>query len=67
MIESFLGSEAGRAFELAPVSSAPVFALPGFEDVMAYVREHEDARGMFQTIPALGAYDGHFCARLVRT
>ncbi len=67
VVESFLASEAGRAFELAPVSSAPVFALPGFEDATAYVREHEDARGMFQTIPALGAYDGHFCARLVRT
>lgn len=66
VVESFLASEAGRAFGLAPVSSAPVFALPGFENVAVYVREHEDACGMFQSVPALGSYDGHFCARLVR-
>ena len=66
VVDAFLNSEVGRGFALAPVSQAPIFERPEFADAAAYVRSRETNRGLFQTVPALDSFDGHFCARLVR-
>ena len=66
VVDAFLSSEAGREFTCVPVSSAPVFDHEGYRAAAAYLREHEDAQGCFQTVPTLGTFDGHFCARFVR-
>ena len=66
VVDAFLNSKVGRGFALAPVSQAPIFERPEFADAAAYVRSRETNRGLFQTVPALDSFDGHFCARLVR-
>lgn len=66
VVDAFLSSEAGREFTCVPVSSAPVFDHEGYRAAAAYLREHENAQGCFQTVPTLGTFDGHFCARFVR-
>lgn len=63
---AFLASPVGRMFDAVPVSEALVFDESGYERARAYVRDHEDDRGMFQTIPSSGSFDGHFCARFIR-
>lgn len=67
VIAAFLASEQGRAFRLAPVSESPIFTLEGFMGAAELVRAHEKGDGTFRTAPAPGAYDGHFCARMVRS
>lgn len=66
VVDAFLASKAGRAFSLVSVSEAPIFKRAEFEVAAAYVRDYESDRGVFQTVPAPGAFDGHFCARLIR-
>lgn len=66
VVDAFLDSSAGRGFSLEPVSGAPLFQRGEFAELAAYVRSNENARGLFQTVPAADAFDGHFCARLVR-
>lgn len=67
VIAAFLASEQGRAFRLAPVSESPIFSLEAFTGAAKLVRAHEEGDGTFHTAPAPGAYDGHFCARMVRS
>lgn len=66
VVDAFLASDLGRAFKLVPVSGAPLFQRPEFAEAATYVRERETGRGMFQTVPSLDGFDGHFCARLIR-
>ena len=66
VVDAFLASDAGRGFTLVPVGAAPLFQRDDFAQAASYVQTQEDARGMFQSVPALGAFDGHFCARLIR-
>ncbi len=65
--DAFLASAEGAAFTLAPVSGALLYARDAYAEARALIGAHEDARGMFQTLPAPGAFDGHFCARFVRS
>lgn len=67
VVDAFLASDAGRGFTLVPVSTAPLFQRDDFAQAVSYVQAREDARGMFQSVPALDAFDGHFCARLIRS
>ena len=66
VIEAFLSSPQGAAFKLVPLSGADVFCQPGFERAAHAVKAHESTKGLFQTVPALSKYDGHFCARLIK-
>lgn len=66
VVDAFLASPAGRGFALERFSAAPFFQREECADARAYAREHEDGRGLFQTVPALGSFDGHFCAHFVR-
>lgn len=66
VVEAFLASAEGAAFVPVPVSAAPLYDGEAYAEARSYLRAHEDAQGMFQTVPAPGAFDGHFCARLVR-
>lgn len=65
VVRAFLGSEAGKGFEPEPVDAAPALsALP--ESVRDEVRANMTELGIFRSHPAVGSYDGHFCARLRR-
>ena len=64
VIDSFLATPEGAGFKLAPLSEADIFQFPAFKQAAVTVSGHESANGLFQTVPALNAYDGHFCARL---
>ena len=66
VVDAFLASDQGRGFKLEPVSQAQLFQRAEFSAAAAYVRNHETDRGMFQSAPAPEAFDGHFCARLIR-
>lgn len=64
VIDAFLQSEQGRAFRLAPLHEADSFKDE--TEAMAYIREREDMRGLFQSTPLSPTdFDGHFCARLI--
>ena len=60
VVDAFLASDAGSAFELASVTdSLGIVSLePG---ALSWVT----SRGMYRSIPCAGGPDGHFCARLV--
>lgn len=60
VVDAFLASDAGSAFELASVTGSPGIASlePG---ALSWVT----SRGMYRSIPCAGGPDGHFCARLV--
>lgn len=65
VVEAFLRSAAGEGFSLARVMDAPgVVALP--DSARDLVAGSLGDRGLLQTLPRPGSYDGHFCARLVR-
>lgn len=66
VVDAFLAGGAGDGFELAPVSRSEIFGCDGFAGAATLVRPREDERGLFQTMPAPGGYDGHFCARFRR-
>lgn len=66
VIDAFLASDAGKSFCIKPISQADIFQLPAFAPASQIIAAHEDERGLFQSIPELGAYDGHFCARLCK-
>lgn len=66
VVEEFLASPEGEGFAMAPVSEAWIFTREGFGDASLLVRRFEDERGLFQSFPVSGGFDGHFCARLVR-
>lgn len=67
VIDRFLGSPEGALFDIAPVSESEIFSQVSFAPARDMVRVHEDARGMFQSVPASAdAFDGHFCCRLTR-
>lgn len=66
VVAAFLASEAGEDFSVCPVLEAPgVVALEerGRELVASCV----SAEGMFRSHPRPGSFDGHFCARLIRS
>ena len=66
VVNQFLASSTGAAFARADVLEAPgVAALPAA--AQALVADRCTTDGDFQSIPATGLPDGHFCARLVRT
>lgn len=66
VLDAFLASEIGSAFQVERLSDADVFGLPQFSRAGDYIASHEDERGLFQTVPTPGGYDGHFCVRLRR-
>lgn len=66
VVDVFLTSEIGQGFKVAPLSQADIFSNPAFASVSRAIARHEDARGLFQTVPVPHGYDGHFCARLIR-
>ncbi|MCF6413643.1 hypothetical protein I7648_08020 [Collinsella tanakaei] len=67
VIDAFLAGPEGSRFCVRPVSDAAIFHEEGFQGAAALIRRWESERGFFQSVPAPQAYDGHFCARLVRT
>lgn len=65
VVGAFLESPEGVGFERADVASAlGVLALP--EEGRALVARWRTEAGAFQSSPARGGCDGHFCARLRR-
>lgn len=66
VVDAFLATDAGSDFHLVPVSGADIFAYSAYKQTRAEVEAHQDERGLFQTTPVSGGFDGHFCARLVR-
>lgn len=66
VVESFLQSEIGSRFELAPVYASDSLRCPGFSSASELVRACEPRSGLFQSLPAPDGYDGHFCARFKR-
>lgn len=67
VIEAFLASPQGSAFKLVPLSQADIFQHPAFKQAAALIKTHESAEGLFQTVPAPAKFDGHFCARLIKS
>lgn len=66
VVRAFLESPAGATFERADVLDAVgVRSLPAAG--RAIVAANRTETGAFQSSPAPGSYDGHFCARLCRT
>lgn len=64
IVAAFLDSEAGASFVAEPVSESPACkADPALAQLVAAAQTEE---GYLLTMPAQGAGDGHFCARLVR-
>ena len=66
IIEAFLVSDEGEGFEVSSVLEAPgVSTLPkaAYELLAANV----SSEGFFCSHPTADSFDGHFCARLVRT
>ena len=65
VVDAFLQSEQGLAFDIAPLHQASAFQEePAAVD---YLRAREDGRGLFQSFPLEPKdFDGHFCARLIR-
>ena len=63
IVDAFLSSPQGANFKLAPLSEADIFHQSGFERAIPAIEVHESAKGLFQAVPALNGYDGHFCAR----
>lgn len=66
VVDAFMRSPAGGRFGLAPVHEAEPFSYGVLEGAAKTALAHEDALGRFQTVPAPGGFDGHFCARMVR-
>ena len=65
VLDAFLQTEQGLAFEVAPLHAA--FAFQKEPAVVDYLRAHEDERGLFQSFPFKPEdFDGHFCVRLIR-
>lgn len=67
VVEAFLSGDRGAGFSPVPVSGSGIFSLPAFAPAAELLRACEDGDGMFQSVPAPGCYDGHFCARLHRS
>ena len=65
LLDAFLQTEQGLAFEVAPLHEAVAFQKePAAVD---YLCAREDERGLFQSFPFKPEdFDGHFCARLIR-
>lgn len=66
VVDAFLKSFQGATFKLVPVSAAEIFSHSEFASAASTIQAHESDRGFFQTIPAPGGFDGHFCARLIK-
>ena len=65
VLDAFLQTEQGLAFEVAPLHAA--FAFQKEPAAVDYLRAHEDERGLFQSFPFKPEdFDGHFCVRLIR-
>ena len=68
VIDAFLASSEGKGFEVAPLSGSSIFSQPDFSPARRIIESRQDDRGFFQSVPATqDSFDGHFCARLVRT
>ena len=67
VVRAFLAHEVGRAFRLEPLAAASIFAHPGFEDARTWCERLQNNNGTVQTVPCVDGFDGHFCARFVRT
>lgn len=66
VVDAFLVSPEGERFALMPVSESDIFDVPAFMPAARAVERCQDGRGCFQSLPSVGSYDGHFCARFVR-
>ncbi len=68
VIAQFLASPEGSLFAVAPVSGAEFLQRKECADACAYVKDHETPEGYFAPMPVAHTdFDGHFCARFVRT
>ena len=65
VVEAFLESEEGRAFEIEPVSQA--YACAGNDELQSTVVASQTSKGCLLTRPVVGGGDGHFCARMTRS
>lgn len=66
VVARFLASPEGAGFCLEPPSRAAIFDEPPFSSAARHLATYENGDGLMQTVPVLGGFDGHFCARLVR-
>ena len=64
IVEAFLESDEGKAFETRPVVQAP--ACMDNDELRSVVEASQTLDGYLLTKPQVGGGDGHFCARLVR-
>ena len=67
VVGAFLASPVGEGFEPISVSAAPIFSAPGYGSAGAYLRKAERPDGSVRFSPCPDGFDGHYCARLVRT
>lgn len=65
-VDAFLASPEGEGFALASLSGALRGAGPAYDAAVWDLAACEDERGLFQSLPVCGGFDGHFCARFVR-
>ncbi|MDO4436622.1 MAG: transcription antitermination factor NusB [Coriobacteriaceae bacterium] len=65
VVQAFLSSEEGARFKLAPVSGLLEEAGAAYARAACEMAALEDEHGCFQSVPAPGGYDGHFCARFI--
>ncbi len=66
VVERFLASDEGAGFSLERFSDAWSLFRGRLADARAWAAARETEEGFLRTVPAAGACDGHFCARLVR-
>ena len=62
VVATFLASDEGSGFSVAPAVEAP--AVQG--DAVAWVTDHQTEQGALRTLPQAAGCDGHYCVRLVR-
>ena len=71
VVDAFLNTSEGATFHEVPVHEATAIkvidAVHNNQALEDLVRTHENEDGTFQTAPALGSCDGHFCARLMKS
>lgn len=65
VVEAFLASESGAAFERANLREAP--AVAANESAAELIRANVTPAGDFQSAPTRAGFDGHYFTRLVRT
>ena len=66
VVDALLASPEGEGFSLVPLSGALRGEGPAYDAAVRDLAACEDERGLFQSHPFRGGFDGHFCARFVR-